>query len=111
VCAASRQAPEIGVCVSLGRRIRRITLPQSATIALLPWGNLLIILLKSTALVSLITLQELTFKAYTLNVQTFRTWELFGLALILYFVMAQMIAVGIAALYRRLSRGVARGNA
>jgi polar amino acid transport system permease protein len=99
----------IALNMSPGLRMRRIIAPQALVTMLLPWGNLLIILLKSTALVSLITLQDLTFQAYNLNVLTFRTWELYSVTLILYFVMAQVIAFGVAFLYRRLSRGLTRG--
>ena len=38
-----------------------------------PWGNLFIELLKATALVSLITVSDLTFEAYQLNQATLQT--------------------------------------
>ncbi|MCA1510400.1 ectoine/hydroxyectoine ABC transporter permease subunit EhuC [Bradyrhizobium sp. NBAIM01] len=106
---ASQVEAAIALNMSASLRMRRIIVPQALVTMLLPWGNLLIILLKSTALVSLITLQDLTFQAYNLNVLTFRTWELYSLTLVMYFVMAQAIALAVAFLYRRLSSGMIRG--
>jgi len=91
-------------------RMRRVVLPQAFVTMLLPWGSLLIILLKSTALVSLITLQDISFHASQINMQTFRTAEVFTLTLILYFVLAQVIAVSVGLLYRHASRGLVRGR-
>ena len=70
-------------------RMRRIILPQAAVIMLPPWGNLLIELLKATALVSLITLHDLTFIGNQLNNITFKTTEIFGLVLAIYYVMGR----------------------
>jgi len=84
--------------------MRRIVLPQAFVTMLLPWGNLLIILLKSTALVSLITIQDLTFRIYNLNIQTFKTLQLYTLSLVIYFCMAQMISLSVSALYSRATR-------
>src|SRR4051794_8613720 len=47
--------------------LRRIILPQAFVAMIPPWGNLFIELLKSTALVSLITLTDLAFRAQQLN--------------------------------------------
>ena len=50
--------------------LRRIILPQAFVAMIPPWGNLFIELLKSTALVSLITLSDLAFRAQELNETT-----------------------------------------
>jgi polar amino acid transport system permease protein len=92
------------------RRFRRIILPQALLTAIAPGTNLLIELLKNTSLVSLITLSDLTFRARQLNQATFQTLEIFALALLMYFVMAQTINFGMRALERRLSRGRTRGG-
>jgi polar amino acid transport system permease protein len=88
-------------------RMRRIVLPQALRFMLPPWGNLLIELMKGTALVSLITLHDLTFRANQLNSVTFRTMEIFLIALALYFVLAQIIAFGMRRLERWAGRGIA----
>ena len=104
----SQTEASIALNMSPALRMRRIILPQAALAMLPPWGNLLIELLKGTALVSLITLGDLTFRANQLNATTFRTVEIFTLVLIIYFVLAQVIALGIRLAERRLSRGIAR---
>ena len=44
--------------------LRHVVAPQAMTIFVRPWGNLMIQLLKATSLVSLITIADLTFRAY-----------------------------------------------
>jgi polar amino acid transport system permease protein len=83
----------------------RIILPQALLAMLPPFGNLLIELLKSTALVSLITLGDLTFQGQLLRSATLRSAEIFTLILILYFLVAQCISYGVRWLERRLATG------
>jgi polar amino acid transport system permease protein len=90
--------------------LRRIILPQALVAMIPPWGNLFIELLKSTALVSLITLSDLTFRAKTMNDTTMRTIPIFTLALLMYLVMSLAITIGMRLLERRASRGMARGR-
>lgn len=92
------------------RRFTRIILPQALLAAIPPGTNLLIELLKNTSLVSLITLSDLAFRARQLDQATFMTLEIFALALLLYFLMAQMINLGMRLLERRLARGRMRGG-
>lgn len=92
------------------RRFTRIILPQALLAAIPPGTNLLIELLKNTSLVSLITLSDLAFRARQLDQATFMTLEIFALALLLYFLMAQVINLGMRLLERRLSRGRMRGG-
>ena len=72
-------------------RMRRIILPQAFAIMLPPWGNLLIELLKGTALVALISVTDLMFEAKQINGSTFLSIESFGTALVLYYVMARFV--------------------
>ena len=74
-----------------GYTLWRIVLPQALPAMLPPFGNLLIELLKGTALVSMITLTDLTFSAQTLRAETLRSGEIFGLLLLLYFILAMLI--------------------
>lgn len=93
-------------------RMQRIILPQAIRRMLPPWGNLLIELLKGTAIVSLITLHDLTFEATSLNNADFQTLQNLGTALILYYILGRFIITpGVHALERRFSRGVARRTA
>lgn len=72
-------------------RMRRIIFPQAVLLMLPPWGNLLIELLKATALVALISVADLMFEAKQINATTFLSVEAFGTALVIYYVMGRLI--------------------
>lgn len=90
--------------------MRRIILPQAVLAMVPPAGNILVELLKNTALASLITLNELTFRAQLLRGASLRTAEIFGLVLLLYFAVAQVMLVGVRRFERRLARGRDHGG-
>jgi polar amino acid transport system permease protein len=90
--------------------LKRIILPQAFVAMIPPWGNLFIELLKSTALVSLITLNDLTFRAKTINDTTMQTIAIFTLALLIYLVMSLSITIGMRWLERASMRGMVRGR-
>ena len=90
--------------------LRRIILPQAFVAMIPPWGNLFIELLKSTALVSLITMSDLTFRAKTINDTTMQTIPIFILALLTYLVMSLGITIGMRWLERASLRGMVRGR-
>lgn len=96
--------------MTAGQRLRRVILPQALLAAIPPGTNLLIELLKNTSLVSLITLSDLAFRARQLDQATLMTLEIFGLALVMYFVLAQIINFSMRTLERRLARGRIRGG-
>ncbi|MBX2835321.1 MAG: ectoine/hydroxyectoine ABC transporter permease subunit EhuC [Gammaproteobacteria bacterium] len=73
------------------KKMVRIIFPQALLIMLPPWGNLLIELLKGTALVSLIAVADLMFEAKQINGSTFLSAESFGTALIIYYLMARLV--------------------
>jgi polar amino acid transport system permease protein len=70
-------------------RMRRIIFPQAILIMLPAWGNLMIELLKGTALVALISVADLMFEAKQINGSTFLSVQAFGSALIIYYVLAR----------------------
>lgn len=113
ILAVSKGQYEAAVALNMsaGLTMRRIILPQAAVAMVPPWGNLFIELLKATALVSLITITDLTFKAYQLNQATFRTVEIFTLVLFIYLGISVVITLGMRLLEARLGRGLARGGA
>jgi len=90
--------------------LRRIILPQAFVAMIPPWGNLFIELLKATALVSLITLSDLTFKAQQINQNTLRTVEVFGVVLVIYLAISMVITALMRGLERRAARGLVRGR-
>jgi polar amino acid transport system permease protein len=91
--------------------LRRIVLPQAFVAMIPPWGNLLIELLKSTALVSLITISDLAFRAQQMNQTTLRTVEVFTLTLLIYLCLSLVITLAVRAVERWASTGLARGRA
>lgn len=88
----------------------RVILPQAVPAMLPPAGNLLIELLKNTALVSLITIADLTFEAQLLRTATLRTVQIFSVILVIYFALALLITAGIRFLEGRISYGMDRGG-
>jgi polar amino acid transport system permease protein len=90
--------------------LKRIILPQAFVAMIPPWGNLFIELLKSTALVSLITMSDLTFRAKTINDTTMQTIPIYTLALLIYLVMSLSITIGMRWLERASLRGMVRGR-
>ena len=71
---------------------RLVLLPQILPIAITPLGVLAVQLLKATSLASLITISDLSFRAYQLNQVTARTGPIFAVVLVLYFAASQTIA-------------------
>jgi polar amino acid transport system permease protein len=92
------------------KRMRRIIFPQALLNMLPPWGNLLIELLKSTALVALISVADLMFESKQINATTFLSAQAFGTALIIYYIIARCIVTpGMRGLEKRLSRKLSIG--
>lgn len=91
--------------------LRRIVLPQAFVAMIPPWGNLFIELLKSTALVSLITLPDLAFKAQEMNQNTLKTTEIFTIVLAIYLAISLLITSAMRAFERRAGRGLRREGA
>ena len=79
----------IALNMSSRKRMWRVVLPQAFVIMLPPWGNLIIEILKGTALVALISVTDLMFEVRQININTFQSIEAFGTAIIVYYVMAR----------------------
>lgn len=91
--------------------MRRVILPQAVVAMLPPFNNLMIELLKATALVSLITITDLTFQGQLLNTATLKTAPIFMAVLVFYFLIALGITSAFRTLERRLSVGRLKGMA
>lgn len=104
---------EAAVALSLSpfQRMRHVIFPQ-AILGMLPtYGNLLIELLKGTALVFFITLPDMTAEANKLRVnQTADSITLYSTLLILYFIFAQALQLGVRLAERYFSRGLDVGR-
>jgi len=97
---------EAAVALGLPARYRlfRIILPQALPLMVPPFGNELITMLKFTALVSLVTIQDLSFRASLIGDTLGRNGPIFGLTIAVYFVLALSLGV----LVRLLERAAAR---
>lgn len=108
VKAIGRQQTEACVALNLSRyqRMRHVILPQALPLMLPTFCNNAIELLKATAVVSLISLSDLTFQAQVVRAQTGNTLIPFTTILIMYFVMAWAISTAMRWLERRVSRNL-----
>jgi polar amino acid transport system permease protein len=95
----------VALNMSPTKRMVRVIFPQALLNMLAPWGNLLIELLKGTALVSLISVADLMFEAKQVNGSTFLSAPAFGTSLIIYYMMARLV---ITPFMRWLERFMAR---
>ncbi|GAB1583629.1 ectoine/hydroxyectoine ABC transporter permease subunit EhuC [Phyllobacterium phragmitis] len=97
-------------CVALNfnrwQTLRYVILPQAFVLMLPTFGNNAIELLKGSAVVSLISLADMTFQAQVVRAQTGNTLFPFLTILILYFAMASVISLAIRGLERYLTRGL-----
>ncbi|MFL6053063.1 MAG: ectoine/hydroxyectoine ABC transporter permease subunit EhuC [Actinoallomurus sp.] len=98
----------VALNMSTYQRLRRVVLPQAVALMLPPFGNLLIELLKGTAVVSLISIADLTFRAQQLRAATGHTAAAFAVVLVMYFVIAQLLQVLVRYLERRTERMLGR---
>lgn len=75
------------------KRFWRIVLPQAIPFMIPPFGNTLINLLKLTSLASLVTVSDLTFRAQSIRANIGQTPLVFGIILVLYFVVSMVISL------------------
>jgi len=83
--------------------VRTIILPQALIRMLPPLGSLFVIAIKDSAIASVIAVPELLRQSQILAGQTFRPFEIYTAAMIVYFLICYPVARGVDALYRRLS--------
>ena len=108
ILAVPKEQYEACTAVNLSRwqQMRYVILPQAFVLMLPTFGNNAIELLKGTAVVSLISLSDMTFQAQVVRAQTGSTALPFLTILALYFIMAMVITYFIRGLERRLSQGL-----
>ncbi|XVQ13920.1 ectoine/hydroxyectoine ABC transporter permease subunit EhuC [Spirillospora sp. CA-255316] len=90
------------------QRMRRVLLPQAVALMLPPFGNLLIELMKGSAIVSLITIGDLTFRAKQIQSSTGETLWTYVAILLMYFVIAQVLQLFVRYAERRVDRMLGR---
>lgn len=104
VHAVPREQGEAATALNMGAytRMRRVILPQALPLMLPPFGNISVDLLKASALVSLVTVSDLTFRAQIVRSSTGETALVFGLILVIYFALACALALVFRMLELRL---------
>ncbi|MEU1282018.1 ectoine/hydroxyectoine ABC transporter permease subunit EhuC [Streptomyces sp. NPDC005805] len=105
VAPAQREA---GVALSFTpwQRMRLILLPQAVPEMMPPFCNLLVELLKGTALVSLLGVGDVSFAAYLVRLATQESAQVYTISLVIYFVLALVVTRSMKALERRSKRNI-----
>lgn len=85
--------------------MRRVIWPQAFRIALPPYGNTLVMMLKDSSLVSTITVAEMTRAGQLIAASTFQNMTVYSLVALLYLVMSLPLVWGLRKLEARLSAG------
>ncbi|MDA3643287.1 ectoine/hydroxyectoine ABC transporter permease subunit EhuC [Saccharopolyspora indica] len=112
VQAVPREQHECAVALSFTRsqRMWRVILPQAVVEMIPPFTNLFIQLLKSSALLSLIFVHDITYQGRDVLEPNFtgQTALIYALMLALYLVLAVLITTVMRVLERRAAAGVGR---
>ena len=82
----------------------RVVLPQAFKIALPPYGNTCIMLLKDTSQASIITVAELSFEGKLIASSTFKNTEIFTLVAIWYLAMCVPLILLVGQLEKKFGR-------
>ena len=84
--------------------MRRVILPQAFRIALPPYGNTLVMMLKDSSLVSTITVAEMTRQGQLIASSTFQNMTVYTLVALLYLLMSLPLVYGLRRMEQHLSR-------
>jgi len=111
IASVPRPQWEAATALNFGywQRLRRVIFPQAWAEMIPSLTNLLIQLLKGTALASYILLQDLTFEIEQLRQSTGDTLFAFGIGLILYFVLGYVLTLFMNALEVRAKSRLGTG--
>lgn len=85
--------------------MRRVVLPQAFRIALPPYGNTLVMMLKDSSLVSTITVAEMTRQGQLIASSTFQNMTVYTLVALLYLAMSLPLVWGLRRLEKRFGAG------
>lgn len=82
--------------------MRRVVLPQAFKIALPPYGNNLVMMLKDSSQTAVITVVELSMQSKLISAATFKSATIFTLVALIYLAMSLPMMYGVGRLERRL---------
>jgi polar amino acid transport system permease protein len=83
--------------------VRRIVLPQAIVRVLPPYGSILSITIKDTAIATVIAVPEFMHQSETITSQSLRPIEVFTTAMVVYFLLLFPVTRGVDYLYRRVA--------
>ena len=87
--------------------MRYVVLPQAITLVLPPLGNLFVSLIKTSSLVAAISAADLMFQAEILNERTYRAFEVFTFAGLVYLMLTLSLGAAVHRLEGRLAQRTA----
>jgi polar amino acid transport system permease protein len=88
------------------QKMRHIVLPQGLKRILSPMAGQIISVIKDSAIVSVISVQELTFRGTELMASTYRTYEIWITITVMYFMLTYTCSVLVTSIEKRMqSRG------
>ncbi|MFF8872899.1 ectoine/hydroxyectoine ABC transporter permease subunit EhuC [Streptomyces massasporeus] len=90
------------------QRLRLILLPQAVPEMIPPFSNLLVELLKGTALVSIMGMGDLAFSGNLVRLALQESAEIYTIVLLIYFVIAFVLTRGMRGLERKLKTGTGK---
>lgn len=93
-----------------GQTMRRIVLPQAMRVIVPPTGNQIIGMLKTTSLVSVLTVAELLYSAQIIYSRTFETIPLLIVASIWYLAATTLLSIFQIYIERHFSRGATKSQ-
>ena len=108
--AVPRGQLEAALSLGMSRRqaMLRVVLPQAARTVLPPLGNDFVAMIKDSALVSVLGVQDITQQAKVYSASSFRFFETYNTVAFLYLVLTISLSILVRTLERRLRRHVAR---
>jgi polar amino acid transport system permease protein len=106
VLGVPRTLTEAAIALNYGKwqRFRRVILPNALPMMVLPFANLAVDLLKTSSVVSLISLTEITFRAQVVRAQIGETFAPFLMLMLIYYVLATAIEWAAAPVERLITR-------
>jgi polar amino acid transport system permease protein len=94
-------------CLTRGQTIRHVVVPQMLTLVLPPAVNMLIVVLKDTAVLSILTIPELTFQVTGMTLETFAFVEPYLALAVVYCLLVELTAIAGRAAEARLTHRLA----
>jgi polar amino acid transport system permease protein len=83
--------------------VRKVVIPQAAIRMLPPYGSVLTIAIKDTAIATVIAVSDFMHRSEVISSQSLRPFEVFTVAAVVYFIILFPVTRIIDAIYRRIS--------